>query len=173
MKEMQITDGRLDEKSRGFGGDMVSYHYWKIDGKKLETLEIPDTLDAHVRAGDRVRVTSQYGKDKVNRIWAIQVEGEPVVRSVVNIPFIALSLGRLSLAPLMVGIFTLFVAHLLWENIAHQGHFQGSIYQLSWIALNLFFSYKFMIKPMLIIQRGIKGFREYCAKAPASASTSN
>jgi len=170
MKEMQIVGGRLDEKSRGFGGDMVSYHYWKIDDKKLETLEIPDVLDAHVKAGDRVRVTSQYGKDKVSRIWAIQVEGEPV-RSVVNIPFIALSLGRLSLAPLMVGIFTLFVAHLLWENSANHGRFQGSIYQLSWIALNLFFSYKFMIKPMLIIKRGIKAFREYCAKTPISTST--
>jgi len=170
MKEMQITDGRLDEKSRGFGGDMVSYHYWKIDGKKLEALEIPDVLDAHVKAGDRVRVTSQCGKDKVSRIWAIQVEGEPV-RSVVNIPFIALSLGRLSLAPLMVGIFTLFVAHLLWENSANHGRFQGSIYQLSWIALNLWFSYKFMIKPMLIIKRGIKSFREYCAKTPASSSS--
>ncbi|MEN5136997.1 MULTISPECIES: hypothetical protein [unclassified Pseudomonas] len=172
MKEMQIADGRLDEKSRGFGGDMISYHYWKIDGKKLETLEIPDALDAHVKAGDRVRVTAQYGKDKVNRIWAIQVEGEPV-RTIVNIPFIALSLGRLSLAPLMVGIFTLFVAHLFWENSANQGHFQGSIYQLSWIVLNLFFSYKFMIKPMLIIQRGIKTFREYCAKAPKSATAPN
>jgi len=172
MKEMQITDGRLDEKSRGFGGDMVSYHYWKIDGKKLEALEIPDVLDAHVKAGDRVRVTSQYGKDKVSRIWAIQVEGEPV-RSVVNIPFIALSLGRLSLAPLMVGIFTLFVAHLLWENSANHGRFQGSIYQLSWIALNLWFSYKFMIKPMLIIKRGIKSFREYCAKTPASTSSAH
>ncbi|AKK01427.1 hypothetical protein VM99_26475 [Pseudomonas chlororaphis] len=170
MKEMQIVDGRLDEKSRGFGGNMVSYHYWKIDGKKLEALEIPDVLDAHVKAGDRVRAISQYGKDKVSRIWAIQVEGEPV-RSVVNIPFIALSLGRLSLAPLMVGIFTLFVAHLLWENSANPGRFQGSIYQLSWIALNLWFSYKFMIKPMLIIQRGIKSFREYCAKTPASTSS--
>lgn len=170
MKEMQIVDGRLDEKSRGFGDDMISYHYWKIDGKKLETLEIPDTLDAHVKAGDRVRVTSQYGRDKVSRIWAIQVEGEPV-RSVVNIPFIALSLARLSLAPLMVGIFTLFVAHLLWENSANRGHFQGSIYQLSWIALNLFFSYKFMIKPMLIIQRGIKAFGKYCAKTSVSTST--
>ncbi|WP_322618062.1 hypothetical protein [Pseudomonas sp. BIC9C] len=167
---MQITDGRLDEKSRGFGGEMVSYHFWKIDGKKLETLEIPDVLDAHVKAGDRVRVTSQYGKDEVSRIWAIQVEGEPV-RSVVDIPFIALSLGRLSLVPLMVGIFTLFLAHLLWENSANHGHFQGSIYQLSWIALNLFFSYKFMVKPMLIIKRGIKAFGEYCAKTPISTST--
>jgi len=170
MKEMQITDGRLDEKSRGFGGDMVSYHYWKIDGKKLETLEIPDVLDAHVKAGDRVRVTSQYGKDKVSRIWAIQVEGEPV-RTVVNIPFIALSLGRLSLIPLMAGIFTLFAAQVLWENSGNRGHFQGSTYQLAGIALTLFVSYKFMIKPMLVIKRGIKSFREYCAKTPASTSS--
>ncbi|MFJ2385888.1 hypothetical protein [Pseudomonas koreensis] len=172
MKEMQITDGRLDEKSRGFGGDMVSYHYWKMDGKKLETLEIPDTLDAHIKAGDRVRVTSQYGKDKVNRIWAIQVDGEPV-RSVVNVPFIAVSLGRLSILPLMVAIFTIFVAYGFWENSANHRSFHGSAYQLGWIALNLFVSYRYMIKPMLIVTRGIKTFREYCAKAPASASTSN
>jgi len=170
MKEMQITDGRLDEKSRGLGGDMVSYHYWKIDGKKLEALEIPDVLDAHVKAGDRVRVTSQYGKDKVSRIWALQVEGE-AVRSVVNIPFIALSLGRLSIVPLMFGIFTIFVAYGFWENSANHRSFHGSTYQLAWLALNLFFSYKFMIKPLLITTRGIKAFREYCAKAPMSTST--
>lgn len=172
MKEMQIADGRLDEKSRGFGGDMVSYHYWKIDGKKLETLEIPDTLDAHVKAGDRVRVTSQYGKDKVNRIWAIQVEGEPV-RSVVDIPFIAVSLGRLSILPLMVGIFTIFVAYGFWENSANPRSFHGSSYQLAWIALNLLVSYRYMIKPILIIKRGIKSFREYCAKTPVSTLTAS
>lgn len=38
MQEMKIVDGRLNEKSRGMGGDMVSYHYWKVDGRKLETL---------------------------------------------------------------------------------------------------------------------------------------
>ena len=86
MKEMQIVDGRLDETSRGFGGDMVSYHYWKIDGKKHEKLEIPDVLDAHVKADNRIRATSQPGKDNVNRIWAIQLDNEPV-RSVVTIPF--------------------------------------------------------------------------------------
>ncbi|MBU6959003.1 hypothetical protein KRR23_14790 [Pseudomonas sp. CVAP len=51
---MQIVDGRIDEKSRGFGGDMISYHYWEIDGKKHEKLEIPDVLDAHVKAGYRI-----------------------------------------------------------------------------------------------------------------------
>ena len=169
MKEMQIVDGRLDEKSRGFGDDMVSYHYWKIDGKKLEPLEIPDVLDAHVKAGDRVRVTSQMGKDKVSRIWAIQVEGEQV-RSVVTIPFIAVSLGRLSIFPLMVAIFTIFVAYGVWQNSTHHGGFHGSTYQLGWLALNMFVSYRYMIKPILIITRGIKAFREYCAKAPASTS---
>lgn len=172
MKEMQIVDGRLDEKSRGFGGDMVSYHYWKIDGKKLETLEIPDVLDAHVKAGDRVRVTPQLGKDKVARIWAIQVEGEPV-RSVVTIPFIAVSLGRLSILPLAVAIFTIFVAYGFWENSANHRSFHGSTYQLGWIALNLFVSYRYMIKPMLMIKRGINAFREYCAKAPTSTSTAS
>jgi hypothetical protein len=85
MKEMQIVDGRIDEKSRGFGGDMISYHYWKIDGKKHERLEISDVLDAHVKAGDRIRATYQPGKDNVNRIWAIQLDNEPV-RSVVTDP---------------------------------------------------------------------------------------
>ncbi|OXR38786.1 hypothetical protein PSJE_00765 [Pseudomonas jessenii] len=170
MKEMQIVDGRLDEKSRGFGGDMVSYHYWKIDGKKLETLEIPDVLDAHVKAGDRVRVTSQLGKDKVARIWAIQVEGEPV-RSVVNIPFIAVSLGRLSIFPLMVAIFTIFVAYGFWQASEHHGGFHGTSYQMGWIALNLFVAYRFMIKPVRNITRGIVAFREYCAKAQTSTST--
>lgn len=172
MKEMQIVDGRIDEKSRGFGGDMISYHYWKIDGKKLETLEIPDVLDAHVKAGDRVRVTSQLGKDKVARIWAIQVE-EDRIRSVVNIPFIALSLGRLSILPLMVAIFTIFVAYGFWENSANHRSFHGSSYQLGWIALNLFVSYRYMIKPILIISRGIKAFREYCAKASTSTSAAS
>lgn len=169
MKEMQIVEGRLDEKSRGFGGDMVSYHFWKIDGKKLEPIEIPDVLDAHVRAGDRVRVTSQLGKDKVNRIWAIQVEGEPV-RSVVNIPFIAVSLGRLSIFPLMVAIFTIFVAYGFWQANPHHGGFHGTTYQMGWLALSLFVCYRYMIKPILIITRGIRAFREYCAKAPASTS---
>ncbi|AWM92326.1 hypothetical protein DJ564_16625 [Pseudomonas sp. 31-12] len=172
MKEMQIVDGRLDEKSRGFGGDMVSYHFWKIDGKKLEPIEIPDVLDAHVKAGDRVRVTAQLGKDKVNRIWAIQVAGEPV-RSVVTIPFIGVSLGRLGILPLAVAIFTIFVAYGFWQNSTHHGGFHGSSYQLAWIALNLFVSYRYMVKPILIITRGIKAFREYCAKAPASTSTAN
>ncbi|URM26328.1 hypothetical protein LLY42_20650 [Pseudomonas frederiksbergensis] len=170
MKEMQIVDGRLDERSRGFGGDMVSYHYWKIDGKKLEALEIPDVLDAHVKAGDRIRATYQPGKDNVNRIWAIQVEGEPV-RSVVNVPFIAVSLGRLSILPLAVAIFTIFVAYGFWQNSTHHGGFHGSTYQLGWLALNMFVSYRYMIKPILIIKRGIKAFREYCAKPPASTST--
>jgi hypothetical protein len=172
MKEMQIVDGRLDEKSRGFGGDMVSYHFWKIDGKKIEPIEIPDTLDAHVRAGDRVRVTTQLGKDKVNRIWAIQVAGEPV-RSVVSIPFIGVSLGRLSIFPLAVAIFTIFVAYGFWDNSANHRSFHGSSYQLAWIALNLFVSYRYMIKPVLVITRGIKAFREYCAKTPASTSPAN
>ncbi|MFJ5282861.1 hypothetical protein ACIP66_03265 [Pseudomonas sp. NPDC088429] len=172
MKEMQIVDGRLDEKSRGFGGDMVSYHFWKIDGKKLEPIEIPDALDAHVRAGDRVRVTTQLGKDKVNRIWAIQVAGEPV-RSVVSIPFIGVSLGRLSIFPLTVAIFTIFVAYGFWENSANHRSFHGSSYQLAWIALNLFVSYRYMIKPVLVITRGIKAFREYCAKTSASTSPAN
>ncbi|WP_426236472.1 hypothetical protein [Pseudomonas sp. TWP3-2] len=172
MKEMQIVDGRLDEKSRGFGGEMVSYHFWKIDGKKLEPIEIPDTLDAHVRAGDRVRVTAQLGKDKVKRIWAMQVAGE-AVRSVVTFPFIAVSLGRLSILPLAVAIFTIFVAYGFWQNSTHHGGFHGSSYQLAWIALNAFVSYRYMIKPILIITRGIKAFREYCAKAPASTSPAN
>lgn len=165
MKEMTIVDGRLDEKSRGFGGDMVSYHYWKIDGKKHEKLEIPDTLDAHVRAGNAVRATYQPGKDNVNRIWAIQVDSEPV-RSVVNIPFIAVSLGRLSIFPLMVAVFTIFIAYGFWENSANHRSFSGSIYQITWLVLNLFVCYRFMIKPILIIKRGIKAFREYCASAP-------
>lgn len=172
MKEMRIVDGRIDEKSRGFGGDMISYHYWKIDGKKHEKLEIPDVLDAHVKAGDRVRATYQPGKDNINRIWAIQLDNEPV-RSVVTIPFIALSLGRLSILPLMVAIFTIFVAYGFWENSANHRSFHGSSYQLSWIALNLFVCYRYMIKPILIITRGIKAFREYCAKAPASPSTAS
>jgi len=92
MKEMKIVDGRLDEKSRGFGGDMISYHYGKIDGKKHEKLEIPDVLDAHIKTGNRIRATYQPGKDDVNRIWAIQLDNEPV-RSVVTTPFLALSLG--------------------------------------------------------------------------------
>ncbi|ALI04080.1 hypothetical protein C1Y08_01055 [Pseudomonas sp. FW306-02-F02-AA] len=172
MKEMQIVDGRLDEKSRGFGGDVVSYHYWKIDGKKHERLEIPDVLDAHVKAGNRIRATYQPGKDNVNRIWAIQLDDEPV-RSVVDIPFIAVSLGRLSILPLAVAIFTIFVAYGFWENSANHRSFHGSSYQLSWIALNLFVSYRYMIKPMLMIKRGINAFREYCAKAPASTSTAS
>lgn len=172
MKEMQIVDGRLDEKSRGLGGDMISYHYWKVDGKKHERLEIPDALDAHVKAGDRIRATYQPGKDNVNRIWAIQLDNEPV-RTVVNVPFITVSLGRLSILPLMVAIFTIFVAYGFWENSANHRGFHGSSYQLGWIALNLFVSYRYMVKPMLIVTRGIKAFREYCAKAPASASTSN
>ncbi|CAN7414509.1 hypothetical protein [Pseudomonas brassicacearum] len=172
MKEMQIVDGRIDEKSRGSGGDMVSYHYWKIDGKKHERLEIPDVLDAHVKAGDRIRATYQPGKDNVNRIWAIQLDNEPV-RSVVTIPFIAVSLGRLSILPLAVAIFTIFVAYGFWQNSTHHGGFHGSSYQLGWIALNLFVSYRYMIKPMLIIKRGIKSFREYCAKTPVSTSTAS
>lgn len=167
---MQIVDGRLDETSRGFGGDMVSYHYWKIDGKKHEKLEIPDVLDAHVKADNRIRATSQPGKDNVNRIWAIQLDNEPV-RSVVTIPFIAVSLGRLSILPLAVAIFTIFVAYGFWQNSTHHGGFHGSTYQLCWIALNLLISYRYMIKPILIIKRGIKAFREYCAKTPASTST--
>jgi len=170
MKEMQIADGRLDEKSRGFGGDMISYHFWKIDGKKLEQLEIPDVLDAHVKAGDRIRATYQPGKDNVNRIWAIQLDNEPV-RSVVDIPFIAVSLGRHSILPLAVAIFTIFVAYGFWENSANHRSFHGSSYQLGWIALNLFVSYRYMIKPVLIATRGVKAFREYCAKSPASTST--
>ena len=169
MKEMQIVDGRLDEKSRGFGSDMISYHYWKIDGKKHEKLEIPDVLDAHVKAGNRIRATYQPGKDNVNRIWAIQLDNEPV-RSVVTIPFIAVSFGRLSILPLTVAIFTIFVAYGFWENSANHRSFHGSTYQLGWLALNLFVSYRYMIKPILIIKRGIKAFREYCAKAPASIS---
>ena len=172
MKEMQIVDGRIDEKSRGFGGDMVSYHYWKIDGKKHERLEIPDVLDAHVKVGDRIRATYQPGKDNVNRIWAIQLDNE-AVRSVVTIPFIAVSLGRLSILPLAVAIFTIFVAYGFWQNSTHHGGFHGSTYQLGWLALNLLVSYRYMIKPMLIIRRGINAFREYCAKAPASASTAS
>ncbi|WP_260958477.1 hypothetical protein [Pseudomonas citri] len=172
MKEMQIVDGRLDEKSRGFGGDMVSYHYWKIDGKKHEKLEIPDVLDAHVKAGNRIRATYQPGKDNVNRIWAIQLDNEPV-RSVVTIPFIAVSLGRLSILPLAVAIFTIFVAYGFWQNSTHHGGFHGSTYQLGWLALNMFVSYRYMIKPILIIKRGIKAFREYCAKPPASTSTAS
>jgi hypothetical protein len=172
MKEMQIVDGRLDEKSRGFGGDMVNYHYWKIDGKKHEKLEIPDVLDAHVKAGNRIRATYQPGKDNVNRIWAIQLDNEPV-RSVVTIPFIAVSLGRLSILPLAVAIFTIFVAYGFWQNSTHHGGFHGSTYQLCWIALNLLISYRYMIKPILIIKRGIKSFREYCIKAPASTSTAS
>lgn len=169
MKEMQIVDGRLDERSRGFGGDMVSYHYWKIDGKKLEALEIPDVLDAHVKAGDRIRATYQPGKDNVNRIWAIQLDKESV-RSVVNIPFIAVSLGRLSILPLVVAIFTIFVAYGFWQNSPNHRSFSGSTYQLTWFALNLFVSYRYMIKPMLIIKRGIKSFRQYCANAPVATS---
>ncbi len=107
MKEMKIVDGRLNEKSRGLLGDMVSYHYWKVDGKKIENLEIPDTLDAHIDVGKPIRATYQPGKDNVNRIWAIQVEGEPV-RSVVTIPFLVVSLVRLSILPLMIVIFTFF-----------------------------------------------------------------
>lgn len=169
MKEMQIVDGRLDEKSRGFGGDMVSYHYWKIDGKKHETLEIPDSLDAHVSVGKPVRATYQPGKDNVNRIWAIQVDNEPV-RSVVTIPFIAVSLGRLSIFPLMVAIFTIFVAYGFWENSSNHRSFNGSIYQMTWLALNLFVSYRFMIKPILIIKRGIKAFRQYCGNTPSTTT---
>ena len=172
MKEMQIVDGRLDEKSRGFGSDMISYHYWKIDDKKHEKLEIPDVLDAHVKAGNRIRATYQPGKDNVNRIWAIQLDNEPV-RSVVTIPFIAVSLGRLSILPLTVAIFTIFVAYGFWENSVNHRSFHGSTYQLGWLALNMFVSYRYMIKPILIIKRGIKAFREYCAKAPASTSTAN
>ncbi|MGJ7512793.1 hypothetical protein ACSFE6_00250 [Pseudomonas baetica] len=172
MKEMQIVDGRLDEKSRGFGSDMISYHYWKIDDTKHEKLEIPDVLDAHVKAGNRIRATYQPGKDNVNRIWAIQLDNEPV-RSVVTIPFIAVSLGRLSILPLTVAIFTIFVAYGFWENSVNHRSFHGSTYQLGWLALNMFVSYRYMIKPILIIKRGIKAFREYCAKAPASTSTAN
>ena len=172
MKEMQIVDGRLDEKSRGFGSDMISYHYWKIDGKKHEKLEIPDVLDAHVKAGNRIRATYQPGKDNVNRIWAIQLDNEPV-RSVVTIPFIAVSLGRLSILPLTVAIFTIFVAYGFWENSANHRSFHGSTYQLGWLALNLFVCYRYMIKPILSTTRGVKAFREYCAKAPASTSTAN
>jgi len=172
MKEMKIVDGRLDEKSRGFGGDMISYHYWKIDGKKHEKLEIPDVLDAHIKTGNRIRATYQPGKDDVNRIWAIQLDNEPV-RSVVTTPFLALSLGRLSLLPLMVAIFTIFVAYGFWENSANHRSFHGSAYQLGWLALNLFVCYRYMIKPIFSTTRGIKAFREYCAKAPASTSTAN
>ena len=59
---------------------MVSYHYWKVDGKKIENLEIPDMLDAHIDVGKPIRVTYQPGKDNVNRIWAIQVEESQSVR---------------------------------------------------------------------------------------------
>ena len=169
MKEMQIVTGWLDEKSRGFGGDMVSYHYWKIDGKKLEKLEIPDVLDAHVKAGNPIRATYQPGKDKVNRIWAIQLDNEPV-RSVVNVPFIAVSLGRLSIFPMMVAIFTIFVAYGFWQNSPNHRSFSGSTYQLAWFALNLFVSYRYMIKPILIIKRGMNGFRQYCANAPVATT---
>ncbi|TPG73750.1 hypothetical protein [Pseudomonas mandelii] len=169
MKEMQIVDGRLDEKSRGFGGDMVSYHFWKIGGKKLEKLEIPDVLDAHVKTGNTIRATYQPGKDDINRIWAIQLDNEPV-RSVVTLPFLAVSIGRLSILPLMVAIFTIFVAYGFWENSSNHRSFYGSTYQLGWLALNLFVCYRYMIKPILSTTRGIKAFREYCAKAPASTS---
>ena len=169
MREMQIVDGRLNEKSRGLGGDMVSYHYWKIDGKKLEALEIPDTLDAHIDVGKPIRATYQPGKDNVNRIWAIQIEGEPV-RSVVNIPFIAVSIGRLGILPLAVAIFTIFVAYGFWQNSPNHRSFQGSFYQLGWLALNLFVCYRYMIKPILGTTRGVKAFREYCAKTPLITS---
>ncbi|WP_426234797.1 hypothetical protein [Pseudomonas sp. TWP3-2] len=117
-------------------------------------------------------MTAQLGKDKVNRIWAIQV-AEESVRSVVTIPFIGVSLGRLGILPLAVAIFTIFVAYGFWENSANHRSFHGSSYQLAWIALNLFVSYRYMVKPILIITRGIKAFREYCAKAPASISPAN
>lgn len=172
MKEMKIVDGRLTEKSRGLLGDMVSYHYWKVDGKKIENLEIPDTLDAHIDVGKPIRATYQPGKDNVNRIWAVQLENEPV-RSVVTIPFLALSLMRFSILPLMIAIFTFFAAYLFWENTSNPRHFSGSAYQLAWLALNLLACYRFMIKPMLSTTRGIKAFREYCAKPPASTSTAN
>ncbi|KPG91892.1 hypothetical protein AEQ67_28315 [Pseudomonas sp. RIT-PI-q] len=169
MKEMKIVDGRLDEKSRGFGGDMVSYHFWKIDGKKLETLEIPDGLDAHVKAGNHVRATYQQGKDKVNRIWAIQVDNEPV-RSVVNTSFIIVSLGRLVILPLAVAIFTIFVAYGFWENSSNHRGFNGSMYQMTWLVLNLLVCYRYMIKPILSTTRGVKAFREFCANRPSSTT---
>jgi hypothetical protein len=167
MQEMKIVDGRLNEKSRGLGGDMVSYHFWKIDGKKLESLEIPDVLDAHIDVGKPIRVTYQPGKDNVNRIWAMQIEGEPV-RSVVTTPFVIVSMGRLSILPLAVAIFTIFVAYGFWQNSVHHGGFHGSLYQMLWLALNLFVAYRYMIKPILIIKRGITAFREYCASTPVA-----
>lgn len=169
MQEMKIVDGRLNEKSRGMGGDMVSYHYWKVDGRKLETLEIPDVLDAHIDVGKPVRATYQPSKDHVNRIWAIQIEGEPV-RSVVTTPFMIVSMGRLSILPLAVAIFTIFIAYGFWQSSSHHGGFHGSTYQMGWLALNLFVAYRYMIKPILIIKRGVKAFRRYCAKSPLPAS---
>lgn len=108
----------------------------------------------------------------MNRIWAIQLDNEPV-RSVVTIPFIAVSLGRLSILPLMVAIFTIFIAYGFWQASAHHGGFYGTSYQMGWLALKVFVSYRYMIKPILIIKRGIKAFREYCAKAPASTSAAS
>lgn len=167
MKEMTIVDGRLNEKSRGSGGEMISYHYWKVDGKKLENLEIPDSLDAHISVGKPVRATYWPGKDKVNRILAMQVEDEPV-RSIVTTPFLAVSMGRLSILPLAVSIFTIFVAYGFWQNSTNHRSFHGSAYQMAWLALTLLVSYRYMIKPILIIRRGIREFRAYCATAPVA-----
>jgi hypothetical protein len=169
MQEMKIIDGRLNEKSRGLGGDMVSYHFWKIDGKKLETLEIPNVLDAHVDVGKPIRATYQPGKDNINRVWAIQIPGESI-RSVVTTPFIVVSMGRLSILPLTVAIFTIFIAYGFWENSSNHRGFNGSSYQLAWLALNLLVACRYMIKPILIIQRGITAFREYCASTPVATS---
>ncbi|MBU6959002.1 hypothetical protein KRR23_14785 [Pseudomonas sp. CVAP len=91
----------------------------------------------------------------------------------VTIPFIAVSLGRLSILPLMVAIFTIFIAYGFWQASAHHGGFYGTSYQMGWLALKVFVSYRYMIKPILIIKRGIKAFREYCAKAPASTSAAS
>lgn len=172
MKEMKIVDGRLDEKSRGFGGEMISYHYWKIGGKKHETLEIPDVLDAHVEVGKPTKATYLPGKDRVNRVLAIQSEGESV-RSVVSMPFLVMTMGNHAILPLAVAIVTIFIAYGFWKNSSHHGGFHGSAYQITWLALNLFVTYRYMIKPVLIIKRGIKTFREYCENASTSTKAAD
>ncbi|RZO10689.1 hypothetical protein EKG40_03740 [Pseudomonas moorei] len=168
---MKIVEGRLNEKSKGYAGEMMSYHYWKIDGKKLENLSIPDSLDAHVEVGKPVRATYVPGKDNVNIVLATQSINEPV-RSVVTTTFLIAQMGRFSILPLMVAVFTIFIAYGLWQNSIsiNRTSFSGSIYQLSWFVLNAFVTYRFMIKPALIVRRGVKEFRAYCANAPLISS---
>lgn len=87
--------------------------------------------------------------------------------------FLLATMGQFGIVPLAVAIFSIFLAYGFWESSFSNNStsFNGSDTQLVWLALNLFVSYRYTIKPILIIKRGINRFREYCANTPATSET--